>query len=140
MYNIPKSSPGMIQHGYGPTAIETFPAGAEIPFGAAVMLDTNGAVVEATNGNVIGFAIASHVCVGQGKYLKGQPVGVLTNGTITVRASGKVDANARLNYHGSQRVVMSKTTGGNDFAFLNLVAKTAVAAGGLVDVLVSTVK
>mgnify|MGYP006907775463 CR=1 FL=1 len=74
MYNIPKSSPGMIQHGYSPTAIETFPAGADIPFGAAVMLDTNGTVVEATNGNLIGFAIASHVCVGQGKYLKAPPL------------------------------------------------------------------
>lgn len=140
MYNIPKSSPGMIQHGYSPTAIETFPAGAEIPFGAAVMLDTNGTVVEATNGNLIGFAIASHVCVGQGKYLKGQPVGVLTQGTITVRASGKVDANARLNYHGSQKAVMAKATGGNEPALLNLVAKTATAAGGVVDVQVLTVK
>ena len=131
MYNIPKSSPGMIQHGYSPTAIETFPAGAEIPFGAAVMLDTSGTVVEATNGNLIGFAIASHVCVGQGKYLKGQPVGVLTQGTITV---------ARLNYHGSQKAVMAKVTGGNEPAFLNLVAKTATAAGGVVDVQVLTVK
>lgn len=140
MYNIPKSSPGMIQHGYGPTAIETFPAGAEVPFGAAVMLGTDGTVSEATNGNVIGFAIASHVCVGQGKYLKGQPVGVLTQGTITVRASGKVDANARLNYHGSQKAVMAKATGGNEPAFLNLVAKSAVANGGLIDVQVNTVK
>lgn len=140
MYNIPKSSPGMIQHGYGPTAIETFPAGAEIPFGAAVMLDTNGTVVEASNGNLIGFAISSHVCVGQGKYLKGQPVGVLTQGTITVRASGKIDANARLNYHGSQKAVMAKATGGNEPAFLNLVAKTATNSGGVIDVQVLTVK
>ena len=119
MYNIPKSSPGMIQHGYSPTAIETFPAGAEIPFGAAVMLDTNGAVVEAPNGKA---------------------VGVLTQGTIRGRGAGKIDANARLNYHGSQKAVMAKATGGNEPAFLNLVAKTATAAGGVVDVQVLTVK
>lgn len=140
MYNIPKSSPGMIQHGYSPTAIETFPAGADIPFGAAVSLETNGTVVEASNGNLIGFAVASHVCVGNGKYLKGQPVGVLTQGTVTVKASGKVDANARLNYHGTQKAVMAAATGGNAPAFLTLVAKTATANGGLIDVQVLTTK
>lgn len=140
MYNIPKSSPGMIQHGYSPTAIETFPAGADIPFGAAVSLETNGTVVEASNGNLIGFAVASHVCAGQGKYLKGQPVGVLTQGTVTVKASGKVDANARLNYHGTQKAVMAPATGGNAPAFLTLIAKSAVANGGLVDVQVLTTK
>ena len=140
MYNIPKSSPGMIQHGYSPTAIETFPAGADIPFGAAVSLETNGTVVEASNGNLIGFAVASHVCVGNGKYLKGQPVGVLTQGTITVKASGKVDANARLNYHGTQKAVMAEATGGNKPAFLTLVAKQATANGGLIDVQVLTTK
>lgn len=140
MYTIPKSSPGMIQHGYSPTAIETFPAGADIPFGAAVSLETNGTVVEASNGNLIGFAVASHVCVGHGKYLKGQPVGVLTQGTVTVKAAGKVDANARLNYHGSQKAVMAPATGGNAPAFLTLVAKSAAANGGLVDVQVLTTK
>lgn len=140
MYNIPKSSPGMIQHGYSPTAIETFPAGADIPFGAAVSLETNGTVVEASNGNLIGFAVASHVCVGNGKYLKGQPVGVLTQGTITVKASGKVDANARLNYHGTQKTVMAEATGGNKPTFLTLVAKQATANGGLIDVQVLTTK
>ena len=140
MYNIPKSSPGMIQHGYSPTAIETFPAGADIPFGAAVSLEANGTVVEASNGNLIGFAVASHVCVGNGKYLKGQPVGVLTQGTVTVKASGKVDANARLNYHGTQKAVMAAATGGNAPAFLTLVAKTATANGGLIDVQVLTTK
>ena len=140
MYNIPKSSPGMIQHGYSPTAIETFPAGADIPFGAAVSLETNGTVVEASNGNLIGFAVASHVCVGNGKYLKGQPVGVLTQGTVTVKASGKVDANARLNYHGTQKAVMAAATGGNAPAFLTLVAKQATANGGLIDVQVLTTK
>lgn len=140
MYNIPKSSPGMIQHGYSPTAIETFPAGAEIPFGAAVSLETNGTVVEASNGNLIGFAVASHVCVGNGKYLKGQPVGVLTQGTVTVKASGKVDANTRLNYHGTQKAVMAEATGGNKPVFLTLVAKQATANGGLIDVQVLTTK
>ena len=140
MYNIPKSSPGMIQHGYSPTAIETFPAGADIPFGAAVSLETNGTVGEASNGNLIGFAVASHVCVGNGKYLKGQPVGVLTQGTVTVKASGKVDANARLNYHGTQKAVMAAATGGNAPAFLTLVAKTATVNGGLIDVQVLTTK
>lgn len=140
MYNIPKSSPGMIQHGYSPTAIETFPAGADIPFGAAVSLETNGTVVEASNGNLIGFAVAAHVCVGNGKYLKGQPVGVLTQGTVTVKAGGKVDANARLNYHGTQKAVMAAATGGNAPAFLTLVAKTATANGGLIDVQVLTTK
>jgi hypothetical protein len=140
MYNIPKSSPGMIQHGYSPTAIETFPAGADIPFGAAVSLEANGTVVEASNGNLIGFAVASHVCVGNGKYLKDQPVGVLTQGTITVKASGKVDANARLNYHGTQKAVMAEATGGNKPAFLTLVAKQATANGGLIDVQVLTTK
>lgn len=140
MYNIPKSSPGMIQHGYSPTAIETFPAGADIPFGAAVSLETNGTVVEATNGKLIGFAVAGHVCVGNGKYLKGQPVGVLTQGTVTVKASGKVDANARLNYHGTQKAVMAEASGGNKPDFLTLVAKTATANGGLIDVQVLTTK
>lgn len=140
MYNIPKSSPGMIQHGYSPTTIETFPAGAAIPFGAAVSLETDGTVVEASNGNLIGFAVASHVCVGDGKYLKGQPVGVLTQGTVTVKASGKVDANARLNYHGTQKAVMAAATGGNAPAFLTLVAKQATANGGLIDVQVLTTK
>ena len=140
MYNIPKSSPGMIQHGYSPTALETFPAGADIPFGAAVSLETNGTVVEASNGNLIGFAVAAHVCVGNGKYLKGQPVGVLTQGTVTVKASGKVDANARLNYHGTQKAVMAAATGGNAPAFLTLVAKQATANGGLIDVQVLTTK
>lgn len=140
MYNIPKSSPGMIQHGYSPTAIGTFPAGADIPFGAAVSLETNGTVVEASNGNLIGFAVADHVCVGNGKYLKGQPVGVLTQGTVTVKASGKVDANARLNYHGTQKAVMAAATGGNAPVFLTLVAKQATANGGLIDVQVLTTK
>lgn len=139
MYTTPKSSPGMIQHGYSPTAIETFPAGADIPFGAAVSLNASGAVVEATDANVIGFAVASHVCVGEGKYLKGQPVGVLTKGVISVRATGKVDANSRLNYNGTQKTVVGKP-GGSEPAFLLLVAKSAVAAGGVVDVQVSTVK
>ena len=65
---------------------------------------------------------------------------MLAQGTITVRASGKVDANTRLNYHGSQKAVMAKATGGNEPAFLNLVAKSSVAAGGVIDVQVLTVK
>ena len=35
---------------------------------------------------------------------------------------------------------MAKATGGNEPVFLNLVAKTATAAGGVVDVQVLTVK
>lgn len=138
MINITKSSPGMIQHGFGPTSIETFPAAGDIPFGAAVMLNAQGQVEEATNGNLIGFAVVSHLSCGPQGYRKGDSVGVVTNGTVTVRGAGAIALNTRLNYHGTQKKVL--TTGGNAPALVTLVAKTATTGDGLVDVFVATTK
>lgn len=138
MINITKSSPGMIQHGFGPTSIETFPAAGDIPFGAAVILNTQGQVEEATNGNLIGFAVVSHLSCGPNGYRKGDAVGVVTHGTVTVRGAGAIALNARLNYHGTQRRVLA--TGGNTTALVTVVAKSATTGDGLVDVFVATTK
>lgn len=130
-----KSSPGMIQYGFGACTVETHPAGEDIPFGRAVTVNQYGQAIRSTDGNVHGIAVHSHIACASGfKYVKGQPVPVLTHGVITVQGDGAIARNAKLNYDAAKSSFVA--TGGAATANLTVVAKEQSSGTGLLDVFV----